>query len=82
MLAALAGSFIGAWAVTGDSPTMSFNTVFGLHSHFQTRRMLRAKQALARYQLQTTSPYALAGTDGKDLGADVNALAAAIAGVQ
>ena len=41
-----------------------------------------AKQALARYQLQSASPYAQAGTDGKDLGADVNAIAAAIAGVQ
>jgi len=41
-----------------------------------------AKQAMARYQLQPTSPYALAGTDGKDLGADINAIAAAIAGVE
>jgi signal transduction histidine kinase len=29
-----------------------FNTVFGLHSHFQTRRMLRAKQALEDQNLQ------------------------------
>jgi hypothetical protein len=41
-----------------------------------------AKQALARYQLESTSPYAQAGTDGKDLGADVNAVAEAIARVQ
>jgi hypothetical protein len=33
------------------------------------------------YHLLSTSPYKNAGTDGKDLGADVNALDAAIAGV-
>ena len=33
------------------------------------------------YHLQSTSPYKNAGTDGKDLGADVNAVLAAIAGV-
>jgi hypothetical protein len=45
-------------------------------------KFVAAKQAMARYQLQSSSPYAQAGTDGKDLGADVNAIAAAIAGVQ
>jgi hypothetical protein len=39
-------------------------------------------QSLARFQLQATSPYARAGSDGKDLGADVNALATAIDGVR
>ncbi len=34
------------------------------------------------YHLQSTSPYKGAGTDGKDLGADVNAIDSAIAGVQ
>lgn len=34
------------------------------------------------YHLQSTSPYKNAGTDGKDLGADMNALEAALAGVQ
>ena len=34
------------------------------------------------YHLQSTSPYKNAGTDGKDLGADIDALEAAIAGVQ
>jgi len=34
------------------------------------------------YHLQSTSPYKNAGTDGKDLGADIDALQAAIAGVQ
>ncbi len=34
------------------------------------------------YQLQSSSPYKNAGLDGKDLGADMNAVAAAIAGVQ
>ena len=33
------------------------------------------------YHLQANSPYKGAGTDGKDLGADINALNAAIAGV-
>jgi len=33
------------------------------------------------YELQPSSPYKNAGTDGKDLGADMNALQAAIAGV-
>jgi hypothetical protein len=33
------------------------------------------------YHLQSTSPYKKAGTDGKDLGADIDALQAAIAGV-
>jgi Putative Ig domain len=39
-------------------------------------------EALARYQLQSSSPYAHAATDGKSLGADVEALSAAVAGVQ
>jgi hypothetical protein len=34
------------------------------------------------YHLKSSSPYKNAGTDGKDLGADMNALDAAIAGVQ
>jgi hypothetical protein len=34
------------------------------------------------YQLVSTSPYRNAGTDGKDLGADVEAIEAAIAGVE
>jgi len=34
------------------------------------------------YHLQSTSPYKNAGTDGKDLGADMDALEAALAGVQ
>jgi hypothetical protein len=34
------------------------------------------------YQLQPSSPYKRAGTDGKDLGADVNAVDSAIAGVE
>jgi len=33
------------------------------------------------YQLQSSSPYKNAGSDGKDLGADISALQAAIAGV-
>jgi hypothetical protein len=33
------------------------------------------------YQLQPSSPFAKAGTDGKDLGADMNAVSQAIAGV-
>jgi putative Ig domain-containing protein len=37
---------------------------------------------LSRYQLQSSSPYSHAAADGKDIGADVQALAAAIAGVQ
>jgi putative Ig domain-containing protein len=41
-----------------------------------------ATQALAHYQLLPTSPYAHAGSDGKALGADVAAVAAAIAGVK
>jgi hypothetical protein len=41
-----------------------------------------ATQALARYRLQPSSPYVNAGSDGKSLGADVDAVAAAIAGVQ
>jgi hypothetical protein len=32
--------------------------------------------------LQSTSPYKNAGTDGKDLGADMEAIEAALAGVQ
>jgi hypothetical protein len=34
------------------------------------------------YQLQNNSPYKNAGTDGKDLGADIAGLQAALAGVQ
>jgi hypothetical protein len=34
------------------------------------------------YQLQSTSPYKNAGTDGKDLGADIVGLQAALAGVE
>jgi hypothetical protein len=34
------------------------------------------------YQLMNTSPYRNAGTDGKDLGADVEAIQAAVAGVE
>ncbi len=34
------------------------------------------------YHLQSTSPYKGAGTDGKDLGADIDALDSAIAGVE
>jgi hypothetical protein len=34
------------------------------------------------YMLQPSSPYKNAGLDGKDLGADINAVMAAIAGVQ
>jgi len=34
------------------------------------------------YQLQSSSPYKNAGTDGKDLGADTIAVMAAVAGVQ
>jgi hypothetical protein len=34
------------------------------------------------YQLQASSPYRNAGTDGKDLGADINAIQAATAGVR
>jgi Putative Ig domain len=41
-----------------------------------------SKQALARYQLLPTSPYAHAGSDGKALGADIEALSAAVAGVR
>ena len=37
--------------------------------------------ALSNYQLQSSSPFRNAGTDGKDLGADITALTAAIAGV-
>jgi hypothetical protein len=37
---------------------------------------------LTRFQLQASSPYAGAGTDGKDLGADEQALDAAVAGVR
>jgi hypothetical protein len=32
------------------------------------------------YQLSATSPYKNAGTDGKDLGADINAIMSATAG--
>ncbi len=41
-----------------------------------------SKDLLARYQLLSTSPYVRAGSDGKAIGADVEALAAAIAGVR
>jgi hypothetical protein len=41
-----------------------------------------SKDLLARYKLLATSPYAHAGTDGKSLGADVDALATAVAGVR
>jgi hypothetical protein len=41
-----------------------------------------SKDLLVRYKLLATSPYAHAGTDGKALGADVDALAAAVAGVR
>jgi hypothetical protein len=34
------------------------------------------------YHLQSSSPYKGAGTDGKDLGADINAVDAAIVGVE
>jgi hypothetical protein len=34
------------------------------------------------YRLANSSPYKNAGTDGKDLGADIEALEAAIAGVK
>ena len=34
------------------------------------------------YQLKSTSPYKNAGTDGKDLGADIIGLQAALAGVE
>ncbi len=34
------------------------------------------------YMLQSSSPYKNAGLDGKDLGADINAVTAAVAGVQ
>jgi hypothetical protein len=33
------------------------------------------------YQLLPSSPFAKAGSDGKDLGADMNAISQAIAGV-
>ncbi|HST11282.1 MAG TPA: Ig domain-containing protein [Terriglobales bacterium] len=45
-------------------------------------RFSDSKELLARYQLLSTSPFAHAGTDGKALGADVEALAAAVAGVR
>jgi hypothetical protein len=41
-----------------------------------------AAQSFTGYRLQPSSPYAHAGTDGKDLGADVEALSAAVAGVR
>jgi hypothetical protein len=41
-----------------------------------------AARSFTAYQLQPSSPYAHAGTDGKDLGADVEALSAAVAGVR
>ena len=34
------------------------------------------------YELQSSSPYKNKGTDGKDLGADIVALQAALAGVE
>jgi hypothetical protein len=45
-------------------------------------RFNNSKDVLARYKILPTSPYAHAGTDGKALGADVEALAAAVAGVR
>lgn len=45
-------------------------------------RFNNSKDVLARYKLLPTSPYAHAGTDGKALGADMEALAAAVVGVR
>ena len=47
----------------------------------QTNFVLPAANG-GNYQLQNTSPYKNAGTDGKDLGADIAAIQAAIAGVE
>jgi hypothetical protein len=41
-----------------------------------------AARSLLGYKLQGSSPFAGAGTDGKDLGADVALVSAAIAGVR
>jgi hypothetical protein len=62
---------------TGKWPEGNFATSSMAEVKFST-----AKQALARYQLQSISPYAHAGNDGKALGADIDAVAAAIAGVE
>ncbi len=45
-------------------------------------KFANSKELLAHYQILPTSPYAHAGSDGKALGADVAAIAAAVAGVQ
>jgi len=62
---------------TGKWPDGNFVAVTAADVKFAT-----ATQALAGYRLQPTSPYVNAGSDGKALGADVDAVAAAIAGVQ
>jgi hypothetical protein len=45
-------------------------------------KFAKSTQSLAGYKLLPTSPYAHAGSDGKALGADIEALSAAIAGVR
>ena len=62
----------GKWPLENYAPTSSTDVKF-LNS---------TNLPLSRYQLQSSSPYSHAASDGKDLGADVQALAAAIAGVQ
>jgi hypothetical protein len=62
---------IGKWPAGNFAPASTAEVKFAT-----------SKQPLARYQLLPTSPYAHAGSDGKALGADVEALSAAVAGVR
>ncbi len=67
---ALVGSS-GTWPAGNYAPATASEVKFAA-----------SKELLARYQILATSPYAHAGSDGKALGADVAAIAAAVAGVK
>jgi len=62
---------------TGKWPTGNFAPASAGEVKFTN-----VSRALAGYKLLASSPYANAGTDGKDLGADVEAISSATAGVR
>jgi hypothetical protein len=72
--------------------TFSYNALIGAVGTWPAGNFAPASAAVVQfagtsapsglpYQLQSSSPFAKAGSDGKDLGADMNAVSQAIAGV-
>ena len=74
-------ALIGA---TGHWPTQNFfvNSLADIKFTSTGSSPVPGALPVVGFQLQSSSPYAGAGTDGKDLGADVQALDAAVSGVR